>query len=230
MSILTSLFGATITTPIGYQTLEYDRGKMSRVLPPGKHRLHRGRVIVHVAMRERVITISPQEIVTAESVIVRATMALRVRTTDPVAFAERAADPDTVIYLAAQIALRATVAGASIEDLLRRGDAVDTDAITRATAEAAALVGVEVLAVLVKDIIVPSELRAAAIELVTAKTRGAARLEEARAETAALRALSNAGRMLDASPALAQLRMVQAAPYGSKVVIAIGADGGHGSD
>jgi len=44
----------------------------------------------------------------------------------------------------------------------------------------------------------------------------------ARAETAALRALANAGKLLDAHPALAQLRLVQQIPYGSRVVLALG--------
>jgi len=52
--------------------------------------------------------------------------------------------------------------------------------------------------------------------------RGAAQLESARAETAALRALANAGKLLDAHPALAQLRLVQQIPCGSRVVLAMG--------
>jgi hypothetical protein len=68
----------------------------------------------------------------------------------------------------------------------------------------------------------PAEIRAAAMQLVTAKTRGAAQLESARAETAALRALANAGKLLDAHPALAQLRLVQQIPCGSRVVLAMG--------
>ncbi|MFZ2241671.1 MAG: slipin family protein, partial [Gordonia amarae] len=39
----------------------------------------------------------------------------------------------------------------------------------------------------------------------------------------ALRSMANAGRLLDAHPALAQLRMVQEVPYGTKVVLAVGA-------
>jgi regulator of protease activity HflC (stomatin/prohibitin superfamily) len=79
-----------------------------------------------------------------------------------------------------------------------------------------------VLDAFVKDVIVPAEIRTAAMQLVTAKSRGAAQLEAARAETAALRALANAGKLLDAHPALAQLRLVQHVPYGSRVVLAMG--------
>lgn len=99
---------------------------------------------------------------------------------------------------------------------------VDAAVIAEAARAAGRRVGVDVLDVCVKDVIVPAEIRTAAMQLVTAKARGAAQLEEARAETAALRALANAGKLLDAHPALAQLRLVQAAPYGSRVVLAVG--------
>lgn len=63
-----------------------------------------------------------------------------------------------------------------------------------------------------------------ATELVTERQRGLGALETARAETAALRSLANAGRLLDDHPALARQRLVQAAPMGSQVVLRLGAD------
>lgn len=55
----------------------------------------------------------------------------------------------------------------------------------------------------------------------TARSQGQAKLEAARAETAALRSLANAAKLLDDHPALARLRLVQAAPYGTKIVIGL---------
>lgn len=71
----------------------------------------------------------------------------------------------------------------------------------------------------VRDVIMPGALREAAMEVATAKQRGAARLEEARAATAALRSLANGARVLDDSPALERLRLVQAAGYGAQLVL-----------
>ena len=73
--------------------------------------------------------------------------------------------------------------------------------------------------VVVKDVILPPEVRAAATELVTARTRGMARLESARAETAALRSLANGAKVVAANPALARLRMVQEAFPGTTLVL-----------
>jgi regulator of protease activity HflC (stomatin/prohibitin superfamily) len=69
----------------------------------------------------------------------------------------------------------------------------------------------------VKDMVLPADLRAAYAEQVTARQRGLAQLEQARAETAALRSLANAARVLADNPALARLRLVQALPYGSTI-------------
>ena len=65
---------------------------------------------------------------------------------------------------------------------------------------------------MLKDVLLPPEIRGAATALIVARQRGAALLEEARAETAALRSLANGARLLDAHPALARLRLVQAVP------------------
>ena len=78
-------------------------------------------------------------------------------------------------------------------------------------------VGLDVREVVVKDVILPADLRSAYAELVSARTRGQAQLEAARAETAALRSLANGAKLLDEHPALARLRLVQALPPGSSV-------------
>lgn len=218
MSIVTALRGRRIVVPVGRRALEYRDGVVARVLQPGVHRVRGPEQVLLVIVAERLLSVAPQEIVTAESVPVRASMTLGITVIDPVAYIERAADPDAVVYLAAQVALREALGGIAIDELVRRTESVDTAAIRRGVAEAAAEVGIEVSAVVVKDVVLPAEIRGAAIDLATAKARGAARLEEARAETAALRALANAGRMLDASPALARLRMIEAAPAGAKIV------------
>jgi hypothetical protein len=65
------------------------------------------------------------------------------------------------------------------------------------------------LAVEVKDVIFPADLKRAFAETLKAKQEGQAALERARGETAALRNLANAARVLDGNPALMNLRLVQ---------------------
>jgi regulator of protease activity HflC (stomatin/prohibitin superfamily) len=211
-----------LTVEAGQCALVYRDGKLARVLPAGSRRVFGAVSTVIVDLRERVVTLAPQEVLTSDAVSLRVTVALRIVVTDAVAYVEKASDPVAAVYLAAQIALRDMVSGISAEDVMRRSARIDAAAIATAARAAGAATGVDVLEAFVKDVIIPQEIRAAAMQLVTAKTRGAAQLEAARAETAALRALANAGKLLDAHPALAQLRLVQQIPYGSRVVLALG--------
>lgn len=219
MSILTF---NRITVSAGQCALEYKDGTLGRVLPPGRHRIDVEASVVRVEMREQVLTLAPQEVLTSDAVTLRITVALQFKVRDAVAYVEAAADPMAAVYLAAQIALRDLAAAVTADEVMQRGNRIDADAIAAAARAAGARTGVQVIGAFVKDVIVPTEIRAAALQLATAKATGAAKLEAARAETAALRALANAGKLLDAHPALAQLQLIQHVPYGSKVVLALG--------
>ncbi|HEX5969959.1 MAG TPA: SPFH domain-containing protein, partial [Intrasporangium sp.] len=131
-------------------------------------------------------------------------------------------DAAALVYLATQVALREALASLEADELIGRGSGLPLDEMTSAASAVAQTVGIDVAEVVVKDVILPIELRAAAAELATAKRRGAAALEAARAETAALRSLANGARLLDAHPALAQLRLVQSAPQGTQLVLRVG--------
>ena len=231
MSIFNRIVGGRILVDVGHTTLEYRKGQLSRALPSGEYRRRSSAMYVTVDLREQLISVALQEVLTSDAIPIRVSMSMRIAVVDAVRYTEIADTPIAMVYLAAQIALRKVCAQVTANDLIARGDALDIAPVVVAARSVGATVGVEVRDVVVKDIVVPAEIRAAAMEMITAKARGQAKVESARAETAALRAMANAGRMLDASPALAQLRLVQSAPYGARVVLAVGgADPGQPSD
>lgn len=215
-----SLF--TITVPTHTTRVEYRHGAVARVLGPGRHARRWGTSAERVDRRESLLTLAPQEVLTTDSVTVRVSATVRWAVADPVAWLERSVDPLGTVYLAVQVALRDGLATLSAEELARRGPALPTDVVAATVDAVARGVGVEVREVVVKDVILPGELRAAALDLVATHARGAAQLEAARAETAALRSLANGAKLLDAHPALARLRLVQAAPTGSTIVLRLG--------
>lgn len=199
--------------------LEYLGGELTRTLEPGRHRVPWRAQHVVVDLREQLLPVAPQEILTADGLSVRVTCAVRLAVADPRAFHEVATDPHALVYLAAQVALRDALGALTAEELTRRGDSLPAEQLTGAADAAARPVGLVAREVVVKDIILPPEVRAAATELATAKVRGMARLESARAETAALRSLANGAQVLAANPALARLRMVQEAAPGTTLVL-----------
>ena len=89
----------------------------------------------------------------------------------------------------------------------------------------AAKLGITVHAAEVKDLMFPAELKRAFADVLKAKQEGQAALERARGESAALRNLANAARLLDGNPALQNLRLLQtltgAQAAGSTLVLGV---------
>lgn len=210
-----------ITVHATERVVEYRDGAFTRVLEPGRHRYPRRARHQRVDIREQLTSLAPQEVLTADGLTVRATAVARWRVVDPRTFLESTDNPVAVLYLAVQVALRDALATTEAEAAARRGgEGIDVQ--LRAAAErVAADIGVQVVEVVVKDVILPAAVRDAHADLVSARTRGAAQLEAARAETAALRSLANGARLLDEHPALARLRLVQALPAGATVEVAL---------
>jgi regulator of protease activity HflC (stomatin/prohibitin superfamily) len=215
------MFLVHVTVPAHTAAVELVDGTPVRVLEPGRHRRARRATYRQVDLREQLLAVSPQEILTVDGVQVRVSAAVRWTVADPVAWLERASDPLGLVYLGTQVALRDAVAGLTLDTVAQRGSGLDAAALTAAVASVARPVGVAVTEVVVKDVILPAEVRAATLELATARQRGAAQLEMARAETAALRSLANGARLLDDHPALARMRLVQALPLGAQLVVTV---------
>src|SRR5581483_7614430 len=111
-------------------------------------------------------------------------------------------------YHFGQVALRAVVGNVTVEALLNQRLDIGVQLLARVQPEAAKI-GVNVLAVEVKDVIFPAELKRAFADVLKAKQEGQAALERVRGESAALRNLANAARMLEGNPALMNLRLMQ---------------------
>ncbi len=69
--------------------------------------------------------------------------------------------------------------------------------------------GLRLISVNLKDIMFPGKLKEIFAQVVNARKGGLAALEKARGETAALRSLANAAKMIEGNPNLMQLRLVQ---------------------
>lgn len=197
--------------------LERRDGEATVVLGPGRHVVRRRAEHQLVDLRERLDLVPTQEVLTADGVTAKVSAVFRWTVADPVAFTERLRDPVGAVYLAIQLGLRDVLAGQEAEALVRAPRSRLAEGVRDRAATAAAEVGIRLVDVVVKDVVLPGDLRAAYAELVVGRHRAQAQLEAARAETAALRSLANGAKLLDDHPSLAQLRLVQALPPGSRV-------------
>jgi regulator of protease activity HflC (stomatin/prohibitin superfamily) len=210
-----------ITVGAHERAVVYVDGQVAGVLEPGRHRRRRRAQLSRVDLRERVRTMAPQELLTADGVSVKVTASLTWQVSDPAAFEQIALDPESEVYLAVQLVLREELVGFDVADLIRVSRSTVTESVTGRVRAHAERVGIALRAVAVKDIVLPAELRAAYAELVATRQRGQAQLEAARAQTAALRSLANGARLLEDHPALARLRTVESAPPGSQIVLTL---------
>ncbi len=189
--------------------LLYRGGRFERVLEPGRHRLRKRTTWVRkLDARETTETVAGQEILTADGVTVRLSMAATYAIVDPLRAVTAADDYRGALYLALQLALRDVVATLPIDELVEKRSEIGPR-LLEPTAERAQALGLELKQVELKDVMLTGELRRMMAQVVAARKEGQAALERARGETAALRNLANAARLMEGNPALMQLRLLQ---------------------
>lgn len=193
-----------------YETvLLYRHGRFVRQLEAGRHRVWgSGHAIHRIDLRKATLTLSGQEVLSADNVGLKVSLALTWQITDPVKALHEVQNWHDSLYQVVQLALRSVIAGQSSETLLEKRLEIGAQLLGKAAREAA-LIGITISALDVKDVMLPGELKKLFTEVLKAKQEGQAALERARGETAALRSLANAAKMLEGNPALQNLRLLQ---------------------
>lgn len=216
--------GRRVTVGPWEQGLVFRHGRSAGVIGPGAHRRWRaGSSVRLVDLRPWVIVVPTQEVPTADGATVKATVAGQARICDAATFVGAARDGEQALYLALQVALRELAATATLDDLLtRRAEMGDR---LRAGVRGLDALGMTVDHLELKDVVLPAELKRARNDVLMARSQGAAALERARGETAALRSLANAARMAADTPALLQLRLLQQLEASTGHTVVIGSQG-----
>ena len=199
------------------RVVRYRRGRLAGVLDPGRHWVRDARTY-RVDLRPRTITLGGQEVLTADGVAVRVSLALVTRVTEPVTYVQASVSADQAVYVALQLALRTALGGVAAEDLLASRADVDA-ALASAAGETAAAYGLAVEQAGIRDLAFPGDLKRVFAQAASARQEAKAALERARGETAALRSLANAAKSLESHPALLRLRTLQAVESGSATVV-----------
>lgn len=189
--------------------LRYDNGRFTGVVEPGGYWILRRRTRIQtVDVRPTLVNVPGQEVITADGVSIRVSLTAEYGLVDPVAAVNEHGNYVEKLYVALQLALREAVATTEIDTLLEQRATIGERLAETARAEIARL-GLDLVRVDVKDLMFPGELRKTFAQVVGARKEGLAALERARGETAALRNLANAARVMEANPSLLQLRALQ---------------------
>ncbi|MFI6100609.1 SPFH domain-containing protein [Lentzea sp. NPDC051213] len=190
--------------------VRFDRGVLIGEVEPGQHKFSRHVVLHRVDVRPRTMTPAAQDVPTSDGVLVRVTVVVRWAVSSPTKFVVETAAPEAELYTAVQLALRGAVLTRAHSAVDPERDAIAAEVLAGVAVRADEL-GVSVADVAVRDVVMPGELRRAALAELVAASEGRAALERARGETAALRSLLNAARLAEEHPALLELRALQTA-------------------
>ena len=225
LAVVVAVRSIRITTIHDYERgLRFRQGKLVGLVEPGIH-VTVGPLteIRGLDVRPAMVPVEGQEILTADGVAAKVSLVARYVVGDPVAAVTRDADFRRTTYLLLQLGLRSAVTRRTLDESLDARAELGPE-VRDAVAGRLAAIGVELLDVEVRDVMLPGELKRAFASVIAARKDGEASLERARAETAALRGLANAGRTLVDNPGLLQLRILQEVGASSGNTIVFGAD------
>jgi regulator of protease activity HflC (stomatin/prohibitin superfamily) len=162
------------------------------------------------------MVVGSQEILTSDSVQLRLTAIVGFRVADPPRAVHDVESYEQELHVAVQLALRMVVGEATAEALLeQRLD--HSKRLKELVSERAIALGLELFEIDLRDVMLPGDVKTAFAEVLRARAEGRAALERARGESAALRNLANAARLIEANPALMNLRLLQTMAQGSGV-------------
>lgn len=189
--------------------LKFSRGKYIETLQPGTYWYSPILTRIDIVdTRIRYAAVTGQEILSADGIGLKISAAIAYRIADSYLANVNTFNLHEAVYTEIQIALREIVGSISIDELLQNRQQLAAR-LTERTAPKLQTLGVELTTANVKDIMFPGQLKQMFAQVEQAKKEGQASLERARGETAALRSLANAAKMLEKSPSLMQLRLLQ---------------------
>ncbi len=200
------------TAPEGSVVLRYVDGVLEAVLPAGRHAAWtttRKVVLTVVDLRERLLHVTGQEVMTKDRVSLRLNLSASFRVADARRLATVSRTPDDVLYLAMQLAAREAVSKRTLDELLAARDELggQLDAEVRARV---APVGLELLTFGVKDVILPGEMKTLLNRVIEAQKEAEANVILRREETAATRSLAQTAKVLAENPLLVRLKELEA--------------------
>lgn len=204
------------TAVMEYQRgLLYRDGRFVRLLDPGLHRYWNFGLRVEVVdMRLMSTTIAGQEVLSADNIGLKVSLAATFKIVDPVKALHSSENFREILYLMLQVALRDLVGESPIDELMEQRRDISQKLLATVQPKALEL-GVALQEVSIKDIMFPGDLKNIFAQVVNARKEGLASLERARGETAALRNLANAAKLMENNPELMQLRLLQSLKEGS---------------
>jgi regulator of protease activity HflC (stomatin/prohibitin superfamily) len=200
-----------VVVEAGQVGLLFRDGRHEATLAPGVYGLWKGVAraqVLTIELREQVLDVAGQEIMTADKVTLRLNAAVTYKVADPLVAVSTVDDYRQALYREAQLVLRAGIGARDLDALLGEKDAVarELDGALRARVSA---IGLEVVSLGIRDVILPGEMKELMNKVTEARKAAEASLITRREETAAMRSQANTAKILETNPTLMRLRELE---------------------
>lgn len=200
-----------LSVEAGQQGVLFQDGEIAAVLSPGRYAFWKNIAtikLVPVDIRETMLDVSGQEIMTADKVTLRLNGVVTYRVTDVRQALGVADDFRQALYREAQLALRAVIGTRELDPFLADKESVVRE-LEQLVRPRAAQLGLEVVSFGIRDVILPGEMKDLMNKVTEAKKAAEANLIVRREETAAIRSQSNTAKLLQDNPTLMRLRELE---------------------
>jgi len=192
------------------QALRYSRGHFGQTLGPGIYwYMPWFTSFRKVDARLAYVNVAGQELLSSDAITLKMSLAASYRVVDPAAAVNKVADYFIAMYSELQLALRQVVGSVTIDECLEQRSQLAAR-VKEIAAPKLSELGIELVSAEIRDIMFPGQLKDTFAQVVKARKEAAAALERTRGETASLRNLANAAKLLENNPSLMNLRIIQA--------------------
>jgi regulator of protease activity HflC (stomatin/prohibitin superfamily) len=199
------------TVSEGFEGLFFLNGELVSRLNPGRYAFWKNQGMVklyHKDMRETVLDIAGQDIMTKDKVTLRVNAVLTYRITDSVKAVLATSDAAQSLYRDAQLAVREVIGTRELDAFLADKDSVSRELESLIKIKAGDY-GIGIVGLGIRDIILPGEMKELLNKVTEAKKASEANLITRREEVAAIRTQMNTAKMLEDSPMLLKLKELE---------------------
>ena len=214
----------------GHAGVWYRDGAYQATLAPGTYAFWKnvGKLkVLDVDLKEQVLDISGQEIMTADKVTLRLNALVAYKVIDPLRSVTVVDGAAQALYRAAQLALREAVGAKDLDTLLAGKDALAAE-VAKALQPRATELGMSIVTAGVRDLILPGDMKDLMNKVTEAKKAAEASLITRREETAAMRMQANTAKILESSPTLMKLKeleVLEKVAHKANLTVLLGEDG-----
>ncbi len=162
-----------------------------------------------VDLTRQPLDVTGQELLTKDRVTLRINISAQYRVVDPVKAVTEVKDFADALYRALQYAFRKTLGAMTLDQILDKQVTVDAEAAMKVRSDMAAI-GLEVSEIILKDVILPGEMRELLNQVVSAQKAAEANVIKRREETNATRSLLNTAKVMADNPVMLRLKELEA--------------------